>query len=190
MDTFQTQGRIVLDFMDPDFIDSSHNLALESGDSLAIPQRLESVIVIGHVFSPNAFMWSGSKSVGDYLCQAGGTLEDADLSQVYAILASGEVISAAQIGCDALYDTHLGPGDSILVPSKPLGRSKNAMWCDSLAILRSLAEIGLIGSAIPHAGDNNAVGLDMGTSPQPIPTAVGRPYDEILADERILIETR
>lgn len=190
MGRFQTSGRIVLDFMQPDFPQSKDNLRLEQGDFLHIPRQMESVVVVGHVFSPNAFIWKKEKKIGDYIQQAGGPQEDADLSQAYAVLSSGEVLSAAQIGFDNLKNHPIGPGDAILVPSSNLGRSTTAVVGDSLALVRRLVEIGLIGSAIPAATDSGVVGLDLGTSPQPIPTAVGRPYDEILSDERIQVDKR
>ncbi|MHC4886749.1 MAG: polysaccharide biosynthesis/export family protein, partial [Planctomycetota bacterium] len=176
---FQTQGRVVLRLNDKDFPESEDNLVLESGDRLMVPRRMNTVLVMGRVFYPNAFVWRDGMRVKDYLRKAGGIQEDADEDQVYLVMASGEVRSAAQRSRGrGLMSLRPGPGDTILVPSRPIGRSGHAAFSDTLALIRSLAEIGVVGATIPRINDkttNLGTGLDLGTAPQPIPTSVGKP---------------
>lgn len=159
---FQTQGRVVVDFMNPFFLSSDDNLKLENNDSLTIPERMHSVLVAGQVFSPNAFVWQQGMRVSDYLKKSGGYREIANPCQVYVMLANGEVRSTAQVGYNRLMAMHLGPGDAIMVPPKQLGRSRKMMIWDSLSMLRELVEIGLTGAVIPKATERTAnIGIEL-----------------------------
>ena len=188
MRKFQTSGRVVLDFTSEDFDCSENNLVLEDLDYLYIPKVTNSVLVLGKVFYPNAFVYRENMTVDDYLNLAGGMKDDADTQQVYLVMSSGEVRSTAQKKSGlAFYSYVPGPGDSILVPAKPIGRSKLHFLSDTVALLRQMTETGLIGATIPRVMDketNFATGLDLGTAPQAIPVNVGKPYDEMLMREK------
>ncbi len=67
MKRFQARGRIVMNINEHDFTSSEQNLTLENNDRLFIPQRNSTVIVMGRVFSPNAFVLAAGWTVEDYL---------------------------------------------------------------------------------------------------------------------------
>lgn len=181
MRRFQAYGRVVVDMRDDYFPESYDNLVLEDDDMLFIPKRLNSIVVVGEVFSPSAFVWHPGMSVHDYLLKSGGVQRFSDPDSIYLIMANGEVRSVHQMGKEKLLTMRPGPGDAILVPPKEMSRSRHGVWHDAIALVRDMVEAGLIGATIPRAGEREAiVGLDMGTSPRPIPTAVGAPYDTIL----------
>ncbi|MDF7823980.1 SLBB domain-containing protein [Pontiellaceae bacterium B12227] len=149
---FQATGRIVLNLTQADFPETTDNLTLEDGDRLSIPRLKNTISVLGRVFNPNAFICrqeSGLR-VKDYLEMAGGLQDDADKKQFYVLLASGEVHSAAQSGRRKLLSMVPSPGDAILVPQEPLERSTKSMISDSLMVMQQMAELGMMGAAIPN----------------------------------------
>lgn len=147
----QVKGRIVLNFLQGEFPGSSDNLSLEDGDTLRIPKLLNSVLVMGHVYSPNAFIWKTQMSVGEYLKLSGGYKEEAGEEEVYLVMANGVVKSAKQVGHGELMSFVPGPGDTILVPRKEMDRSSMAVASDYLNILRQAAELGAVANSINSA---------------------------------------
>jgi len=154
MKQFQTTGRVVIDLTTDDFPTLDDNLVLEDGDALKIPQKMTTVMVMGRIFNPSAYLWKHGLSVDDYLNKSGGGLEDADQEHVYVVMANGEVKSAAQKGGQTeLLAFQPGPGDIIFVPQQPLGRSTMAQIMDVLQIVRMAAETGVIGATLPNVSD-------------------------------------
>lgn len=180
----QATGRIVLDLQQPDFPETRDDLTLESGDTLNIPRRKNTVAVLGRVFNPNAFICHEQQGlrVRDYLEMAGGLQDDADKKQFYVLLASGEVRSAAQDGRRKLFRYVPYPGDAILVPQEPLNRSLKSSTLDALMVVRQMAEIGMIGAAIPSVGDNviSTVGLETAAPQSGSSTTVQGSYEPML----------
>ncbi len=151
MKQFQTTGRVVIDLTTDDFPDRADNLVLEDGDELKIPQEMNTIMVMGRIFNPSAYLWKQGLKVEDYLIRSGGCLEDADQDHVYVVMANGEVKSAAQKGGRSrLMSFQPGPGDIIFVPQEPLGRSAMSQIMDVLQVLRIAAETGAIGAALPN----------------------------------------
>jgi polysaccharide biosynthesis/export protein len=193
MKRFQAHGRVVLDFTSDKFRNGDDDLLLESGDALVIPRRMNAIVVMGRVFYPNAFVRRSKWTVEDYVEKAGGLQPDADTNQIYVVMASGEVRSAIQRRGGDLMRFTPGPGDTILIPAKPLERNRLSVAMDHISLIRALAEVGLIGTSIPRVADQDAAfgtGLDMGTAPQPVPTSIGSPYDQMLIREKGLRTTK
>lgn len=163
MSRFQTQGRVVVDLLGPDFVCTENNMLLENNDVLYIPQRNNAVAVLGRVFSPNAFVWKPWNTIADYIMNAGGFTEEANPCQVYVVMANGIVRSTRQLGYERMMAFSPGPGDAVLIPAKELGRSKRAILEDNVMILREMLEMGLIGATIPQATKRDAIiNVDMG----------------------------
>ncbi len=163
MKQFQTNGRVVIDLTAEDFLATDDNLILEDGDSLTIPQKMTTVMVMGRIFNPSGYLWKQGLKVEDYLNKSGGFLEDADKEHVYVVMANGEIQSAAQEGGrSALMSFQPGPGDIVFVPQEPLGRSTMAQIMDVLHILRMAAETSAIGAAIPSM-DSAVPSFDLGS---------------------------
>ena len=154
MGRFQTTGRVVVDMTTKNFPDTDDNLVIEDGDTLNIPQKMTTIMVMGRIFNPSAYLWKKGLAVSDYLDKTGGLLEDADPKQIYVVMANGEVKSAAQKGGKAkLLSIIPNPGDIVFVPQKPLGRSKMAQVMDTLQLLRMVAGTVATGAAIPNMFD-------------------------------------
>jgi protein involved in polysaccharide export with SLBB domain len=120
--SIRTTGRIVLE-VPPDHgtIGGLPDLALEDGDTLAIPARPSTIAVVGTVYNENSFIYRSEKRASDYLTQAGGPTKDADTDSLYIIRADGSVISKRQSGWFSLsgFDgERLNPGDAIVVPER------------------------------------------------------------------------
>ena len=160
---YQVKGRVVLDFLNAKFPTSEDNLVLENRDRIVIPKKRNTVLVLGKVFSPSAFVRRDTMTIRDYLNKAGGLKDFADDNKVYLVMSTGEVRSVAQIGFEKLLDMVPGPGDTILVPQKELGRSTFAQVSDSLLLVRQMAEIGLLGVAIKDS-ENAENNVNLGSS--------------------------
>jgi len=154
MKKFQTTGRIVIDFTQDDYPGTDDNMVLEDGDTLTVPQKMTTVVVMGRIFNPSAYLWKTGLSVNDYLEKSGGYLEDADKERVYVVMANGEVKSAAQEGGRTeLLNFTPNPGDIVFVPQKTLGRSTMAQFMDILQVVRMVVGTGALGAAIPNMGN-------------------------------------
>ncbi len=120
--SLRPNGRIVLQLTSnaaelPDLI-------LEDGDRLLIPPRANTVGVFGSVFSGGSYLYSPSRTVGDYLNLAGGPSRGADQSSVFVIRANGTVSSSPQTGGGlfsrgpVLWSVVAEPGDTVYVPEE------------------------------------------------------------------------
>lgn len=152
MNRSQVKGRVVLNFLQNKFPHSTDNLALEEGDILSIPKKMNTILVMGHVYSPNAFIWKEKLSVEKYLTMSGGYKDEAGKEEVYLIMANGIVKSAKQVGHNSLMNYIPGPGDSILVPKEELERSNMAIASDYISILRQAAELGNVANSVSNTG--------------------------------------
>jgi protein involved in polysaccharide export with SLBB domain len=115
-------GRIVLQ-MAPEST-TLPDLPLEDGDRLYVPPRNSTVGVFGSVFNAGSYLWSMSRSIDDYLRQAGGPTRGADRGSVFVIRANGSVISSLQDGgswfsrSNGLGNVPAQAGDTIFVPEE------------------------------------------------------------------------
>ncbi|PZW41892.1 protein involved in polysaccharide export with SLBB domain [Humitalea rosea] len=80
---------------------------LEDGDTIVIPERVETVMVSGEVNSPQAVLWRRDRRIADYITAAGGFDLRADESRVIIRRASGEVLLDPAEGPS--------PGDELIV---------------------------------------------------------------------------
>jgi polysaccharide export outer membrane protein len=112
----------------------SSDLFLEDGDRLYIPQRPNTVSVLGAVYNPTALVYDEDRpTVEYYLNKTGGPTDNAEVDQMYIIRADGTVVSKggeSWFGVTwsdednrwamggTIDDVKLYPGDTILVPQK------------------------------------------------------------------------
>jgi protein involved in polysaccharide export with SLBB domain len=119
-------GRVVVALTPmPVFQGSSSDLVLEQDDTLHVPQRPNTVNVLGEVYNPTSLIFDESNPKAKYyLAKAGGATENAERKQMYIIRADGTVISKkGASGIRASWfsgfeNTPLYPGDTILVPQR------------------------------------------------------------------------
>jgi len=117
-------GRIVLNMHSTQGEDYElPGMNLEDGDRLVVPFTPETVQVLGAVFNPQAFLFHKKATVGEYLRLAGGASRDADRKRIFVLAADGTVTSrnsAPSVFTNGLNKLRLHPGDSVIVPEKPL----------------------------------------------------------------------
>ena len=96
---------------------SRFDMLLSEGDSISIPQRLETVFVQGEVLQPNAIRYVKGKGFKRYLRESGGTSSKAWRKGSYVVHASGRVEGTRSFFGIRRYPNVL-PGSRIMVPEK------------------------------------------------------------------------
>ena len=117
-------GRIVLEFKpSSNGAESVPAVPLEDGDTFRVPSRPLIISVVGSVYGPNVYLYDGSRRVGDYLRLAGRPTQIADARHAFIIRADGSIVSRAPakgLWGDNFYNFAVYPGDTIVVPEKPV----------------------------------------------------------------------
>jgi polysaccharide export outer membrane protein len=133
-------GRLVI-HLRPDrknFAGSPEDIELRAGDSLTIPKQPGEVLVIGQVYNANAVTYTPGRNAGWYFSRAGGATHLADKSAIFIVRADGSVTGRNQGGLwsGGVLSAAIGPGDTIVVPERPvLGSStlKNVLAVAQIA---------------------------------------------------------
>jgi polysaccharide export outer membrane protein len=133
-------GRLVIHLRPDrkDFAGSPDDIELRAGDSLTIPKQPGGVLVIGQVYNANALTYTPGRNAGWYLSRAGGATQLANKGAIFIVRADGSVTSGKEGGLwsgGALSAT-MGPGDTIVVPEKPVlgsGTLKNVLSVAQIA---------------------------------------------------------
>ena len=136
-------GRVVLEFQPGSTgIESIPHIPLEDGDIFRIPSRPLTVNVIGAVYGQNVFLFDPKRRVEDYLLLAGKPTAIADARHAFVIRADGSVYSrdrARGPWKNSFDATQINPGDSIVVPEKPVGPSFVRQFIDYSQIFSQFA---------------------------------------------------
>ena len=106
-----------------DWVNTSRDITVRTGDVLVIPKRPSFVMVQGQVYGPTAVAYRPGKSATWYLTQAGGTTNMANKRATFVIRANGTVVGSHNsfwVSGDGL-NVPLQPGDMVVVPEKALG---------------------------------------------------------------------
>jgi polysaccharide export outer membrane protein len=104
------------------FAGSPDDVELRAGDSLTIPKQPGAVLVIGQVYNANALTYTPGRNAGWYLSRAGGATQLANKGAIFILRADGSVTSGSQgrIWSGGVLSATLGPGDTIVVPERPV----------------------------------------------------------------------
>jgi protein involved in polysaccharide export with SLBB domain len=142
-------GRLVL-HMRPDrkgFDGSPDDIELRAGDSLTIPKQPGAVVIVGQVYNGNALTFTPGRNAGWYLSRAGGPTPLANKDAIFIIRADGSVTSGKQGGfwSGGVLSAAVGPGDTIVVPEKPVLGSNS--WKNFMAVAQ-LAQAGALAAAV------------------------------------------
>jgi polysaccharide export outer membrane protein len=118
------------------FAKSIDDIQVRAGDTLLIPKRPDFVIVTGQVYNSNAITYEPGRSAGWYLSRAGGVTGLGNKKAIFIIRADGSVASGDG-GVNSWWrgdvlSTRLGPGDTVVVPEKPIGGS--TLWKNLIQI--------------------------------------------------------
>jgi len=122
-------GRLVIHLRPDrkDFAGSPDDVELRAGDSLTIPKQPGSVLVIGQVYNSNALTYTPGRNAGWYLSRSGGPTQLADKGAMFIIRADGSVTGSKQgsFWSGSVLSATMGPGDTVVVPERPvLGSNK------------------------------------------------------------------
>jgi len=104
---------IVLDRNLTKFEKSPYNIVLENRDTLYVPSKKDSVIVLGEVLTPTAFVYTTDSAL-KYIKKAGGRTSLAD--DVYFVVHANGFTDKGEFGTWFNDDVKVKPGDAITVP--------------------------------------------------------------------------
>jgi polysaccharide export outer membrane protein len=138
-------GRLVIHIR-PDrkgFENSPDDIELRAGDSLTIPKQPGEVVVAGQVYNANALTYTPGRNAGWYLSRAGGATQLANKRAIFIVRADGSVTSGKQSGLwsGGVLSATMGPGDTIVVPEKPVLGSNTLKNVLSVAQIASSAAL-------------------------------------------------
>jgi protein involved in polysaccharide export with SLBB domain len=122
------------------------DIQLRAGDTLMIPKRPDFVIVSGQVYSPTAISYNPNKDADWYLHQAGGIAQAGNKRDIFIVKADGSVIGRSGGMWDGgVLKVHLTPGDSVVVPEKPVGGSQ--LWKSVISAAQIMSSVAITGAA-------------------------------------------
>jgi len=134
-----TLGRLAITLDTPERLEGTpDDILLEHGDTLYVPQRPTSVLVIGAVRNSTSLLWRENQNVEHYINRAGGATREADLDQTYILKADGSALSSF------VKLRTIEPGDAIVVPISTEPRVR------TLPLIKDIATI-VSGFALPFA---------------------------------------
>jgi protein involved in polysaccharide export with SLBB domain len=107
--------------------DDPNNITLADGDSVYIPEIINTVRVEGAVGLPRSILYQKGAGVGYYIKAAGGYTEPADKDRVSVILANGKVTKPNRFW----FDTEITPGSNIIV--RPKVKTQGINWGSAIA---------------------------------------------------------
>jgi protein involved in polysaccharide export with SLBB domain len=138
-------GRLVIHILTDrkSFEGSPDDIELRAGDSLTVPKQPGAVLVIGQVYNSNALTYTPGRNAGWYLSRAGGPTQLANKGEIFIIRADGSVTGGKQGGfwSGSVLSSTLGPGDTIVVPERPVLGSNTLKNVLSVAQIASSAAL-------------------------------------------------
>jgi polysaccharide biosynthesis/export protein len=138
-------GRLVIHLRPDrkDFAGSPDDIELRAGDSLMIPKQPGEVLVTGQVYNANALTYTPGRNAGWYLSRAGGATQLANKGAIFIVRADGSVTSGKEGGLwsGGVLSATMGPGDTIVVPEKPVLGSTTLKNVLSVAQIASSAAL-------------------------------------------------
>jgi protein involved in polysaccharide export with SLBB domain len=125
------------------FEGSPDDIELRAGDSLTIPKQPGAVLVTGQVYNANALTYTPGRNAGWYLSRAGGATQLANKGAIFIVRADGSVTSGKEGGLwsGGVLSATMGPGDTIVVPEKPVLGSSTLKNVLSVAQIASSAAL-------------------------------------------------
>ena len=141
-------GRLVvhLDNQLRSFTNSVDDIQVRAGDTIFVPKRPDFVVITGQVYNSNAITYEPGRTAGWYLSRAGGVTGLGNKKAIFIVRSNGSVVSGNG-GMNSWWrgdvlSTRMGPGDTIVVPEKPIGGStlwKNLIQISQIASSSAIA---------------------------------------------------
>ncbi len=118
------------------------NIFLQEGDSIYVPQREETVRIIGEVLNPSMVNYDPAYSFNDYIARAGGYTDNARKSKAFVAYPNGRLNRTENfLGLNARPD--IKPGTTITVPARPERRRQTISAGERIAILSLVTTLAL-----------------------------------------------
>ncbi len=101
---------------------SAQDIQVRAGDVFIVPKKPSYIMVQGQVYNPTAASYHPGRSAKWYLGQAGGATNMANKKAIFVIRADGSVIGwqGFSLWRGNALDATLYPGDTVVVPEKPM----------------------------------------------------------------------
>lgn len=128
-------GRVVVKMDSLEQLEESlEDVMLEEGDQITLPQRPQTVNIVGAVRNPVSVVHHDGLTIEDYIQQSGGGTAYAETKGVYILRANGSTETAyARL-------KEIGVGDTIVVPEQIEPKTRPLpLWQAMASILASLA---------------------------------------------------
>lgn len=144
-------GRLVVHLRNnlKSFENSQDDIKVQAGDILVIPKRPDFVLVTGQVYNSNAITYEPGRTAGWYLSRAGGVTGLGNKKAIFIVRSDGSVASGSENHWwhgDVL-SAQMGPGDTIVVPEKPIGGS--LFWKNLIQISQVASSTAIVATLIP-----------------------------------------
>ena len=136
LEKFKGQGRLLVKLHQALGGDEGADITLMDGDKLVIPQKSNTVTVVGEVRRQGTHSFERGLSVDDYLGLSAGMTARADNNAVYIVRADGSV-SIPELSWTRFTSAsvRLQPGDTIVVPVDSQHKESIALWRDITQII-------------------------------------------------------
>lgn len=132
-------GRMVIDLSKILTKPKDHDIVLNNGDSINIPQIKQSVTVIGEVQYPTSHIYEERLMPADYIARSGGTNEKADKKRIYVVKANGSVYLPKKKGWFKRQQNEIEPGDTIVIPLDAERIKPLTLWTSASQIFYQIA---------------------------------------------------
>ncbi len=117
LDSAEAVGRLVIDL--PEILakdDHTIDVVLKDGDELIVPQKPQSVTIIGSINYPTSHFYDPELSRDEYIALSGGLLKQADKNGIYIVRANGKVENLERSRFFPKNNQPIYAGDTIVVP--------------------------------------------------------------------------
>ena len=138
LDASEAIGRLVIDLA-AIMENSLDDVILKDGDLLVIPEYHQEISVFGEIQHPSAHLYNRRLDINDYIELSGGMNSKADSKRIYIVKADGSVALPGGSGWFRRKNSHIDPGDTIIVPLDIDRRRAMTVWSEASAIVYQLA---------------------------------------------------
>jgi len=137
--TAEPLGRMVME-ADPTVLQvrPELDLVLEPGDTLFMPKRPNSVLVMGDVLNPGALQFVSGTTAEQYMTQAGGLQETADRDRLFLVYPNG-IAQPISLNVWNYQSVQVPPGSTIVSPKNPAPLDLLSFASDLTSLLGQLA---------------------------------------------------
>lgn len=116
------------------------NIFLQEGDSIYVPQRVETVRIIGEVLNPSMVNYDPSYNFSDYISRAGGYTDNARKRKAFVAYPNGR-LKRTESFLFFSARPEIKPGTTITVPARPERRGQFSSPGERIAIVSLLTTL-------------------------------------------------